>query len=791
MQVLIINGFEDSKRGSAKYNLFHSAVKEIVKSATDGKISGSINYICRNINELSEYTCDWMHDSLTQENQYNTKLFDKLDIIFVSGDMTTLPWAPKAMQLVKLLHMANQTEKCVCSIGMGAFSLLYSTATSGCTFNILNGPHGGTIDDLPNFRQYGLSDVKRQKYPSGFLDNETGDIYTYNVNRKAWVPVCNTGIFKIATTGKPSRNTLQSPSKKLASTNHVLSDQIHLDVDPEAIESNQIIVSIVTKYLQNFSVKKIQNQNFVAGVLPTWHVHRTSTLPAGYGLEVIAEGEKSSHMLLKDNKLLLFMDETSKDTETKKVVRLILTNFIEEMVERMSFERIDLSLTQLLFGGRTGFVSTKKADTSRLNGYWLASPVRTAAVSSSGAKGVAEDGPVLVDTPDFDSLFDFSKTTKVNYYALQPESKRLSTTEGRPVPNVTRSADSNHMSRLEGLLKRSGSNVPKLMAVKEAVFEGRRVEDETRARMETLARDQEQNINNSSSNNDVNKTRASFFSTKSCDNDDDDGNNNEVEEEEESPPAKTAEDDAYVFSSSGKRYVAGRRSSPSAVVHTQPQLKDINKPLGGGGLSGPAVKEGVECRQASFLLPHFHPQPHLHPGVSLRAKEAAKGSKAKGSKARAGSPDPRFLKKVPAAEPALPEELPRNAVYMPLSHNDAVQRPYSSYKRLERARGLRQAQEEADYKGVFTETYMSDFERQVREYAETRRHFVSEKPFLRHFGKRSAVPLREEGQIAGQGAYPAPPQAPALVSHLPAKDWFMLRSEDKGRRVDPAKTWIV
>jgi hypothetical protein len=147
--------------------------------------------IIRKMNDLSDFVCDWEYDILNESSKAIFRSFDKLDLICISGDMKACPWDPVYSQVITLQHMANFCNKPVLSCGSGAYSSIYTAATQGRKFHILNGPDGDSIEKLPTFPRYskGIG-----AYPSGWLDNTTGDLYSYDYHANVWRPVCNIGV---------------------------------------------------------------------------------------------------------------------------------------------------------------------------------------------------------------------------------------------------------------------------------------------------------------------------------------------------------------------------------------------------------------------------------------------------------------------------------------------------------------------------------------------------------------------------------------------------------------------
>jgi hypothetical protein len=105
MQVLIIDCWE-----KGHFNKF----REIVENSVNRRLYGEgnePNFIVRTLEELSDYTCHWEHDTLDERAKGRMAKFDKLDMIFVCGDMRMVPWDPMYMQVVTIIFMAELCKK--------------------------------------------------------------------------------------------------------------------------------------------------------------------------------------------------------------------------------------------------------------------------------------------------------------------------------------------------------------------------------------------------------------------------------------------------------------------------------------------------------------------------------------------------------------------------------------------------------------------------------------------------------------------------------------------------------
>jgi hypothetical protein len=190
MKVLIINSYSEGKLGENGFKIFDQAVRNAIVKYTIDEIP---EIIVRKLDELGEFLVDWEYQSLEPNARDNAKKFDKLDMICISGDVKISPWEAKCYDAILLLHMFHLMNRPILSCGGASFSAIYATATQGVRFHIMNTPIGDSLEKLSEYPTYFKGTAS---HPCGWLDNETGDIYSYSHLTKSWIPVCNTGVYR-------------------------------------------------------------------------------------------------------------------------------------------------------------------------------------------------------------------------------------------------------------------------------------------------------------------------------------------------------------------------------------------------------------------------------------------------------------------------------------------------------------------------------------------------------------------------------------------------------------------
>ncbi len=434
MKILIVNAYEEENRGIESYGIYREL---IISVFTKCRIVG-IEYVERRLDNLSEFILDWEHDNLDDSSQIYAKNFDKFDFVFIGGDMKICPWEPIATQVVTLIHMCKRSKKPLFANGFGAFSVVYSLATKGARFHILNGPEGETIERLPTFPRYSIGNGA---YPSGWLDNETGDIYTFNSGSRSWQPVCNIGVFHSASSGAPPSDRVRKVLKKFAREDHVLAFRQRV----EALAVGEDVVHIRNQLFQHKAVRSLEAQNFVAKPLPNWYLNADGALPSGEGLFVIADGSQGPVLLCKENMLLL----TSKIDKSAcyASIKTIIASFVESMLWGIKSCAGDKhSLSSFLFGadGRSGTYDTVK-HRETMTPALASKPIATA---------LPPGQPVKVDPPVI-SMFFAHKSGKDEY---APHESSVGIIRAKPRVTVQNPL-SVRTERLQLLTTRAGYNL--------------------------------------------------------------------------------------------------------------------------------------------------------------------------------------------------------------------------------------------------------------------------------------------------------------------------------------------
>jgi len=146
MHVLIVDGFGEQPESRARFETFRAM---IVKAFEDAWPLPR-HYEVRSYRELG----DFLYESADGMVRVDTiRRFDKLDFIFLDGDLQLRPWSASSRQALALLLMCATTGKCVYATGWTAALALCAINIKGVVDHVPrlvhSHPEGGSAADLP------------------------------------------------------------------------------------------------------------------------------------------------------------------------------------------------------------------------------------------------------------------------------------------------------------------------------------------------------------------------------------------------------------------------------------------------------------------------------------------------------------------------------------------------------------------------------------------------------------------------------------------------------------------
>ena len=411
----------------------------------------------RRLNDLHDYVCDWEHDVLDEKFKHHCRKFDKIDVLCIGGDMKVVPWDPLFTHAITLVYMAVTCDTPILGCGSGAFAGIYCAATQGARFNILNGPLGDDITTLPTFPHYS---VGNSAYPTGWYDNQSGDVYYYDHREEppfplsqgaTWRPMCNIGIHRLQTSGKPPSLKHIPALRKKGRDDHSL-DKVNQDQAPEAMDSNEVIVTIKNRYVQSPMVKGLVSQSFVVQIIPEWHINKDGSIPLGCGLNVLAEDPSGRPIIITQNNYnCLFIAALVDERAGYGPMLNMMCNFFCYIQEKMKNNLAKKkSLYEYLFGGRTFDKSA-----FRYNSSVAKKPMAKCMVSNT-IPSALPGGPTRVDPPVVELFFPPPKEAIEYRHASQ---SRYGTNLGKKLPRHFQNPVGSRKTRLDLFIKNSGQHI--------------------------------------------------------------------------------------------------------------------------------------------------------------------------------------------------------------------------------------------------------------------------------------------------------------------------------------------
>ena len=701
IHALIINAYEQHNgKGLEMYDSF----KKLLISL----LGNSSILIEKFAEDLSEYVFDWEYDVLNEQSKTIAKRFDKVDIVFLIGDCKTLPWDTKVNDLTLFLHMCYFVKKPVVALGSGAFHCLYTLCTKGARFNILNGPYGNTLDRLPAYISYSIGS---ENHPSGWLDNETGDIYCYDIRRQSWAPRCCVGINRLPTHGMPASDTLKQPVKKYARNDRRLNEQ----ADVQALDSGEDIIQVRNIAQKHFLMHKIQSPKFPLCLPSGWVINTDGGLPSNADIFVLADGTHGPVILTFENCLLLAVE--IKMGNTYNVIRQIVKNFVRNIVSRYEGENAKdacaMRFMDKLFGpgGRGGAQLELVQNEKR---------VLAPSLSSSIVPSTLATGPKRVHSmysprsaPQTDVVVQPGAGDNFDYNALL--SPRLHSTLGKKVPVAQKKESIVRTKRLDIFLASQGHIDMQPLNKKAAllahemkglsgdgfessvhrIFDERMLRPPVPRQIETFE-DMHQK-----------HPPAIRFDRPTT------ANGRWLGGVDKKAISDSKTDHLY-----GK-YGIDYRNEPGGISGIENSRQ--------GRASTPEVTSKSKAELQQSFLPRNHPVRKTHiPELVDR-----KGNKIGPSSIKAPN--------------AMNDNdiVPKQVVTLKIGSSQ----PFSNHRKYEQIRKEDATEDpHAPYEGTYTQPYRSEHENYIHEYTLSKQKFLAG-PFQSYFGRASQIPLRSEGQV--------------------------------------------
>lgn len=192
MHVLIILAHRSSPRGKAMGERFIRHVRAAFAACAHFK--ERLELVVRTHTQLAEFIPPAAAESdvpdIVQVRDRLTAL-DGIDFVFLDGDDNLLPWSRPAASLLQLLHCCLASNKLVFGSGCAVQLLAYLVSVGPVQVPVLNG--GGRGGVLRGFGSQ-LADAAGDSSDGVLLERQTGDLFKFDVVRRAWTPVGNVGV---------------------------------------------------------------------------------------------------------------------------------------------------------------------------------------------------------------------------------------------------------------------------------------------------------------------------------------------------------------------------------------------------------------------------------------------------------------------------------------------------------------------------------------------------------------------------------------------------------------------
>mmetsp|Transcript_7935 Transcript_7935/g.15428 ORF Transcript_7935/g.15428 Transcript_7935/m.15428 type:complete len:620 (-) Transcript_7935:28-1887(-) len=336
MRVLVVNGFSSSTEGQKSFQSFFVSIKEAFSHQKLFNLT-HIEFVVVDSKSIDEYLYEINTGYLATDAE---KLFDHLDFIFIDGDANLLPWYKRASKFLILLRMAKKTHKIVFAGSMAMQMYVFLCACNFQINQVING--NGKGSSLAKIHSMERSAFDKLTLGDVFLDNSTGDIYSYDIHQEAFFPIANAGIH----------------NHKAAQDNHVLSRAMLKSFtyvaratserdQPCKGKSTETTVRIYKQYVQHWLTKGLGFREFLVPNLNAWDVHPINATEKENVFTVLAESERGPQIIIHQNFVGVQFHVNPRYPETLDVLR----NFVMHMMKvyQSENERLDLPLASVTY----------------------------------------------------------------------------------------------------------------------------------------------------------------------------------------------------------------------------------------------------------------------------------------------------------------------------------------------------------------------------------------------------------------------------------------------------------
>ena len=294
MNILLINAYGNNDLGKSKFNDFFCLVKKIFKKILKGSGLDNCKFICRTPNTIKDliFKIDMISGDVAQ-NLAHKKNFDKIDIIFIDGKETYVPWEDKSYVLCEFIKLCKIKNKIMFMSGVAFEILVYYLATGTLNeYNFINSK--GEIKAVEEMETIPYQLFKSLKRNDNFLDFVSGDILEFRPNEQIWAPIKNIGLHKQLTAEKyMSRGRFVLPDK-------FKGKDFIKNKGAFATVCNEIKVSITRQNLSHYLVESLPLEFIVYSSL-SWFAHFVNVSNKKFQYKIIGESEKGPIIIEHEN----------------------------------------------------------------------------------------------------------------------------------------------------------------------------------------------------------------------------------------------------------------------------------------------------------------------------------------------------------------------------------------------------------------------------------------------------------------------------------------------------------
>ena len=294
MNILLINAYGNNDSGKSKFNDFYSLVKNIFKKILKGSGLDNCKFICRTPNSIKDFLfkIDIMSGDVSQ-NLENKKNFDKIDIIFIDGKETYVPWEDKSYTLCEFIKLCKIKNKIMFMCGVAFEILIYYLATGTLNeYNFINSK--GEIKAIEEMATIPYQLFKSLKRNDNFLDFVSGDILEFRPNEQIWSPIKNIGLHKQLTAEKYMYRGRFVLPDKFKGKDFIKNKFAFITI------CNEIKVSITRQNLSHYLVENLPLEFIVYSSL-SWFPHFVNVSNKKFQYKIIGESEKGPIIIEHEN----------------------------------------------------------------------------------------------------------------------------------------------------------------------------------------------------------------------------------------------------------------------------------------------------------------------------------------------------------------------------------------------------------------------------------------------------------------------------------------------------------